>query len=75
MAKLIALQPIDHDGKHHAPGSTLTVSDKAQIAQLIQVGAAALDGDKSRLAPPPVSSDPSAQEPGDGAATDASAQS
>ena len=50
MAKLSALQPISHNGKDYAEGDTLTVTDKAQIAQLVDAGAAVVDGGKSRAA-------------------------
>lgn len=48
MAKLIALQPINHDGKDYAIGDSLNVSNAAQIAQLVDVGAARIEGKKSK---------------------------
>jgi len=48
MTKLIALQPINHDGKQFTEGDTLDVSDKAQVAQLVDAGAAAIKGQKSK---------------------------
>lgn len=48
MAKLTALTLINHDGKHYAAGDTLTVIDEAQIAQLVDCGAASVIGKKSK---------------------------
>lgn len=49
MAKLVALTPINHDGKLYEIGEDLQVSDKAQIAQLVSVGAAATPADYNAL--------------------------
>ena len=48
MAKLIALQPICHDGKDYAEGDTLDVAGEASIAQLVDAGAAKPKGGKSK---------------------------
>lgn len=48
MAKLIALHPVNHDGKDVAEGDTFTVSDEAQIAQLVESGSAVVKGSKSK---------------------------
>jgi hypothetical protein len=61
MAKLTAQQPINHDGKDYAIGDTLTVTDKAQIAQLVDVGAAVVEGTKSRAKEAADASDAAAQ--------------
>jgi peptide subunit release factor 1 (eRF1) len=49
MTKLIALTPINHDGKEFAEGDTLDVTDKAQVAQLVDSGAASIKGQKSKV--------------------------
>jgi hypothetical protein len=48
MAKLTALQPINHDGKEYAEGDTLSVTDDAQVAQLLDANAAVSTSIKSR---------------------------
>jgi len=48
MAKLIALTPINHDGKPFAEGDTFDVTDKAQVAQLLESGAASLKSGNSK---------------------------
>ena len=48
MPKLTALTPINHDGKHFAEGDTLDISDKTQIAQLVDSGSAVVKGQKSK---------------------------
>jgi len=48
MPKLIALTPINHDGKDYAEGDTFDVSDKAQVAQLVDSGAAVVKGQKPK---------------------------
>ena len=48
MPKLIALTPINHDGKQHAEGDTFDVTDKAQVAQLVESGAASVKGGSSK---------------------------
>jgi hypothetical protein len=40
MPKLIAVDPIQHDGRDYAPGDTLDVADKTQAEALLDVGAA-----------------------------------
>jgi hypothetical protein len=47
MAKLIALSPINHDGKEFAEGDELSVKDDDQTAALVAVGAAVVKGAKS----------------------------
>lgn len=68
MPKLHAMHPIRHDGKHYAPGATLTVADKAQAAQLIDSGAAALVGDKERAPVQKGNADAATNDSVDGAA-------
>ena len=41
MAKLTVLSTVNHDGVYYAPGDTLDVKDKAQIAELIEAGVCA----------------------------------
>lgn len=48
MAKLTALEPINHNGRDYQPGDSLTVNDEKQIAQLVESGAAVVDGTKTR---------------------------
>lgn len=48
MAKLTALHPIEHDGKAVAEGDAFTVTDDAQIAQLVASGAASVEARKPR---------------------------
>jgi len=48
MPKLTALHPINHDGKDFAEGDTFTVTDRDQIAQLVESGAAVLEGGKTK---------------------------
>ena len=46
MAKLIVLSRVMHDGKLLEVGDELTISDKAQIAALKEVGAVLVKGEK-----------------------------
>lgn len=48
MAKLTALTTINHDGKDYELGDQFEVTDKAQIAQLVECGAAAVKGQRSK---------------------------
>ena len=48
MPKLIALTPINHDGKNVDEGDAFDVTDKAQVAQLVESGAACIKGQKSK---------------------------
>ena len=48
MTKLIALHPINHDGKNYELGDALELTDKAQIAQLVDSGAAVVKGAKTK---------------------------
>ena len=50
MAKLTALQAINHDGRDYAEGETLTVTNPVQIAQLVDSGAAVVEGTKTKAA-------------------------
>jgi hypothetical protein len=50
MAKLTALQPINHDGKQYDEGDVLDLSDQAQIAQLVDAGAAVVKGTRTKAA-------------------------
>jgi len=50
MAKLIALTPINHDGKNYTEGDALEVTDAAQVAQLVDAGAAVVKGGKTKAA-------------------------
>jgi len=52
MAKLIALHPVNHDGKEFAEGESFTVSDEAQVAQLVKAGAAVAKADAAKTAAP-----------------------
>lgn len=48
MAKLTALTTIEHDGKPVGEGEVFTVTDDAQIAQLVASGAATVEARKAR---------------------------
>lgn len=48
MAKLTALTPINHDGKDYDVGDQFEVTDKAQIAQLVECGAVVAKGTRSK---------------------------
>lgn len=48
MTKLTALTPINHDGVDVAEGATFDVADEKQISQLVDCGAAAVKGRKSK---------------------------
>lgn len=48
MAKLTALHPVEHDGKAYAEGDVLTVTNEAQVAQLVASGIAAEAASKPR---------------------------
>jgi hypothetical protein len=48
MPKLIALTPINHDGKTLAEGDAFDVADEVQVAQLVESGAATVKGRKSK---------------------------
>jgi hypothetical protein len=61
MAKLTALQPINHDGRDYADGDTLTVTNPAQIVQLVDSGAAVVEGTKTRAAKALETADAAAQ--------------
>ena len=70
MPKLTALQPINHDGKDYQEGDTFTVKDDAQVAQLVEVGAAAVEGGKTKAQK---AAETAAQAKADAEAADASA--
>ena len=48
MPKLTVLSPVNHDGKSYEVGDTLTVDDKAQVAQLVDSGACIAKGGKTK---------------------------
>jgi hypothetical protein len=48
MPRLIALTPINHDGHAFDVGDTFDVTSKAQVAQLVESGAATIKGQKSK---------------------------
>lgn len=48
MTKLTVLSPVNHDGKNHEVGDTLTIDDKAQVAQLVDSGVCVVKGGKTR---------------------------
>jgi len=48
MPKLTALHPISHDGKDYQEGDTFSVKDAAQVAQLVDSGAAVVEGSKTK---------------------------
>lgn len=48
MPKLTALTPINHNGRDYGIGDTFDVSDKAQVEQLVQCGAAVASGQKTK---------------------------
>ena len=50
MPTLIALTPINHDGKQFDEGDTFTVADDAQAEQLVEANAAMVKGRKSKAA-------------------------
>jgi hypothetical protein len=50
MAKLTALTTINHDGKDFFAGDVFDVSDAAQVAQLVEAGAAVVKGGKTKAA-------------------------
>lgn len=54
MAKVIALSPVEHDGKPFAEGDEFEVKDKAQVAALKAAGSVIVKGEKlpDALQPP-----------------------
>lgn len=52
MPKLTALTTIEHDGVRLVEGETFVVEDKAQVAQLVEAGAAEIAVTRSRKAAP-----------------------
>lgn len=50
MAKLIALTSINHDGKDYTEGDAIEVTSAAQVAQLVEAGAAVVKGGKTKAA-------------------------
>ena len=69
MAKLTALHPVEHDGKAYAEGDSFTVTDDAQIAQLVASGIATEAARKPRATKAELEAEAAAK-----AAADAAAQ-
>lgn len=47
MPKLVALSPVNHDGKDYAEGDEFEVKDKDQAQALKDAGAAVIKGEKA----------------------------
>lgn len=60
MPKLTALTTIEHDGVRLAEGDTFVVEDKAQVAQLVEAGAAEIAVTRTRKA---AAAEPATPEP------------
>ena len=60
MAKVVALSPVEHDGKAFTEGDEFEVSDKAQVAALEAAGAVVVKGKKA--AAPAAADEQAAQE-------------
>lgn len=71
MAKLTALHPVEHDGKAYAEGDVLTVTDEAQVAQLVASGIAAEAASKPRRTKAEIEADAAAKAAADAEAAKA----